>query len=306
MLSRLFYEFRNKLKEEKTKYQDDIWHYTSSVGLKNIIENDCLWFSDRRFLNDKTECNYIYSLISELFKKKYFKNFNKEFAKWLAIILEQFNTEDMDCERSDKILMPCYVASFSMSKDNLGLWNYYTKNQHHVGYAIRTKAKDLLELMERTSFLNKYSYTNGVVIYSKSIQIKLLKDLLEAYNNLYIKFKSKNKNFKEELFIFELVNLLDLYNLFFKPDAYRAEQEYRFVLVDLNFANHKYNDIKFRIYNDIFIPYVELKNIRNSIYEIMISPATNQKLLRNSTEILTNNYKLNKLYISTSKIPSRY
>lgn len=72
MLTNLFFNFSNKLRDIKTDCNEELWHYTSSTGVLGIIKNDSLWFSDRRFLNDKTECNYIYELMHKLIKEDFF------------------------------------------------------------------------------------------------------------------------------------------------------------------------------------------------------------------------------------------
>lgn len=47
-----------------------IYHYTSSTALLSIIKNKELWFTNSRFLNDKTEKRYIYYWMSILNKIK--------------------------------------------------------------------------------------------------------------------------------------------------------------------------------------------------------------------------------------------
>lgn len=306
MLTPLFNEFSNRLKNIKTQYEGDIWHYTSSYGLKGIIEDNELWFSDRRFLNDKSEFSYIYQLIKELLAEGFFKNFNNLFTDWFYFITQEFSNSDIEHQKQDIVLVPCYVASFSLDNDNLNLWNYYTKNQQHNGYALKFSSKALLNNIKSQKENQNYYYTNGVVIYSKEKQLTLLKDLLKEYHKLFIKYKNERQNFQIEIFFFEIINLLDIYNLFYKPQTYEVEQEYRFVIADINIMNQKITNKKFRIFNDIFIPYIELANVRKIIKEIKISPSQNQELLKNSISIFKNNYGLQNIEISKSEIPMRY
>jgi len=43
------------------KPDDLLYHYTSDAGLRGIIENDCIWATDIRFLNDWTEFTHIFN-----------------------------------------------------------------------------------------------------------------------------------------------------------------------------------------------------------------------------------------------------
>ena len=306
MLTPLFNKYSNKLKDIKTQHHGDIWHYTSSQGLKGIVENDNIWFSDRRFLNDQSECSYVYQLIKELLNDGFFMDFEDVFIDWIHFLTQEFTNTDIEHQKQDTVLIPCYVASFSKENDSLSLWNYYTKSQQHAGYALNFNTEELLKnIKSQTENLN-YSYTNGIVIYSKEEQFALLKDLLKEYHQIFVKYKNAQKNFQIEIFFFEIINLLDIYNLFFKPSSYEVEQEYRFVIADTNTINNNITNLKFRIFNDIFIPYIELFNIRKLIKEIKISPSQNQKLLENSISIFKNNYKLHNIEFSKSDIPMRY
>ena len=115
--SDLYFQFGQKLANEKARYYGDIWHYTSSYGLKGILENHKLWFSDRRFLNDPTECNYLYKLIAK--NKNLFENYNKNFYELLQQIVNNFSY--FGCYIGGFIYIPqfvCFIASFSKSKDN--------------------------------------------------------------------------------------------------------------------------------------------------------------------------------------------
>lgn len=307
-LSNLFFEFSNKLRDIKTGYSGDIWHYTSANGLKGILEDDCIWFSDRRFLNDSTECSYVYALIKELEINGELKKYNSDFVNLIMDIVNDIYNQNDDSKDGDMIsILNCYVASFSMSKDNLGLWSYYTKNQEHLGYSFKIDVKDLLKKMIDEKKIKKLLITNGKVIYSKKIQINLLKDTIYEYSKLFEKVpKEKRDHFIDAFLFYEFVNLLELYNIFFKPKCYESENEYRFVITSFSLHQNNFLKKKVRIYKEMFIPYVELKGVKNLIKEIMVSPALNQNLLKNSVTILKDNYGLKDTIVSKSKIPLRY
>lgn len=107
--------------------------------------------------------------------------------------------------------------------------------------------------------------------------------------NIYKYIKKKKKR-----------SILNYLKLRFKIYKWWVRNQYK-TLDEYNITN-----LKFRIFNDIFIPYIELFNIRKLIKEIKISPSQNQKLLENSISIFKNNYKLHNIEISKSDIPMRY
>jgi len=41
--------------EKRTVIKTPLYHYTDANGLKGIIENDEIWFTDYRYLNDPSE-----------------------------------------------------------------------------------------------------------------------------------------------------------------------------------------------------------------------------------------------------------
>lgn len=301
--SDLYDKYGKKLANEKARYTGDIWHYTSSYGLKGIIENKNIWFSDRRFLNDPTECNYLYKLISKNKHKFKFENYNKNFYGLLKKIVNDYACLGFYFGAS--LYLPqlvCFIASFSRAKDNLELWNYYTKSQNSAGYAIKVSADKLIELLNKKN----YEYIYGEVIYNKDKQIRMIKGLLEDYNEKFDKEHGDDEYIIEPEYLCELVYILEFYNIFFKPPAYENEKEYRFVVYFDGYPDEKPIDAKFRIFNDIFIPYIEIELPENYIKEIMVSPALNQELLKKGVDILKQNSIYKKAKVSKSEILKRY
>lgn len=299
--SELYIKYGKKLADEKAKYTGDIWHYTSSYGLKGIIENKNLWFSDRRFLNDPTECNYLYKLIAK--NKLLFENYNKNFYCILKKIVNNFIA--FECYFGGSIYIPqltCFIASFSRAEDNLELWNYYTKSQNSAGYAIKLSAKNLIKLLNK----KKYEYIYGEVIYDENKQVDMIRELLDEYNEKFNQKHGDNDYIIETDYLAELAYILEFYNIFFKPKAYKNEQEYRFVIYYDNISETDKIDCNFRIHNDIFIPYLKIDLPQNYIKEIMVSPAINQRLLQRGVNIIKNNSIYKDAKTSLSEIDKRY
>lgn len=298
--SELYYKFGAKLVNSKLRYTGNIWHYTSSEALKGILTNKNIWFSDRRFLNDPMECSYLYQLLNE--NENLFRNYNKNFRALLKKIINNFIT--MECYVGGNIVIPqftCYLASFSCSKDNLELWNYYTKSQKLTGYAISFNVEDFIKLLK-----DKYDCIYGKVIYNKDEQIQIVKEMLDAYNRDYELKHGNSPYIVEENYLCELAYILEFYNIFFKQEAYYNEQEYRFVIYENQAIKNNYINKEFRICNDIFIPYVKINLPRNIIKEIMISPSINKTLLQKGITEFKNCTIFSDAKCTISKIIKRY
>lgn len=293
---------KKDLENEKTKYFGHIFHYTSTKGLKGILETGKIWFSNSKFLNDSSENNYIYTLFPKTPKIRSEKVLDEDFFKLITNIANSYIINyycDIDNNRwwTDHV----YVASFSKDKDNLGLWNYYTKNQNAVGYNLG------FTTMPFDNINSKYfKFIHGEVIYEPEIQINLIINILLKYNDLYVKYKDKLINDCEEkqFFIKTFIDILELHNIFFKPIAYSEENEYRCAVY--NIKNHMPITPQIRITNDLLLPYYEIEFERTLFDSIRISPTSNPILHKQNLEIfcILNRYKNINIY--PSNIPKRY
>ena len=287
-LATIHHHFRDKLASIKTE-PGNIFHYTSAAGLEGILKGN-IWFSDIKYLNDSSECGYIYALIPKCLKGL---DLNKNFIK----ILNSINKYQVDKN--------FYVACFSKNPNCLELWNYYTKTTNGVGYNV--------EFLKSCLFMITLYYVHGKVIYSKTKQIKLLKEILLEHNKFYIKNnKILNKNSsKKKMFIANLITLLELYNLFFKHPTFKNEKEYRVVIYNpddtLTQTNLIEESLKHRILNGLFIPYLEIPINKSNIKSIKISTNNENSLYENGVKSLLISNKLAFIKnISSSKIPKRY
>jgi hypothetical protein len=52
-------------------YPESLFHYTSSAAFLSIIDNNTLWFSDFRYMNDLSELSYGIDLVKAAFRKRF-------------------------------------------------------------------------------------------------------------------------------------------------------------------------------------------------------------------------------------------
>ena len=289
------------LAEKKTRYSGCIHHYTSPEGLEGILTKKEIWFSNTKFLNDSSENNYIYSLFPRycdtysecLLDQKYFKIINT--------IADQYLQRDYCCIDGNRLWAEnIFVASFSKDNDNLTLWNYYTKNSEHLGYNV-TFQNQPFDIQPPY-----FKYIYGEVIYDNIEQKELLKKIIIKYNEIYQNNKTlieNDKNVKDN-FIFQFINIIELYNIFFKHPKYGNEKEYRWALY--NISNYAGLGPNYRIHKGIFIPYIKVPFEVDMVVQVGVGPSSNKELLRKSVDLFLSSVGLPHIHSWASKIPLRY
>ena len=154
---------------------DALYHYTSPAGFSSIIEKNRLRFTDRFYLNDKSEGIFVlkqcvdnidyFGFLSDGFKKSFLKKCK----------------ERMIQPQRDRFFV--YQCSFSMDKDSLCLWNYYTKSDGIKGYNLKFDANNLAECISVSPKDKKRApkLIYGKVIYNKEDQLKILYEIIKQF-----------------------------------------------------------------------------------------------------------------------------
>ena len=295
-------ELKQRLANEKTQYIGAIHHYTSPEGMKGILESGNFWYTHARFLNDSSECNYIYRLFPK-FPDVYNESLlDEQFFNLIRGISNSFlnnNYYKYDDENSI-IADDIYVVSFSQDDDSLPLWNYYTKNNDSIGYNIS------FSILPFDYSSMQFKFIHGSVIYDKDKQKELLKEILLKYNEFFIDNKNQinsNPNHKKN-FIEQFINILELYNIFFKHSAYEPEKEYRAVVYSV--SNYAGMTRQFRTHKGLYIPYISLGYDKPCISRVNIAPNNNNDLYEYGTKMLLQTLGLNNLVVKNSGIPKQY
>lgn len=298
--SELYHSHINTFLQKDSNYKGNIYHYTSSIGLKGILESKKIWFTDMFFLNDRSECFYTFELFSECLNKLK-GSINKEIFDYLSAYNKKECLNDFNNQR-------LYVASFSTSNDNLNLWNYYTKSKDSAGYNLEFNLDVIRTAFGYYSKSKNTGFICSQVIYKKSQQIDYLNSIILDYNDKFL--ENKKKDFTGKLkYIdhYEIFELIRFFSLFFKQNTFASEKEYRIVLM-FNNCDSTNSLEKYREFNSIFIPYIDVPVGKNEflINSIMISPTQNQDLTESSIVRMTKGLSYNNIDIKKSKIPLRY
>lgn len=281
-----------------TKNPRFISHYTSPQGLKGIIENSSLHFTDRNFLNDSSEGIYVLDLISD----------NLEYICDDISFIKPFIKEKCNeyKEKAVRNKFHTYQCSFSKNKDSLCMWNYYTKGDTIKGYSVNFNRELLIKSLRTKTpkgneGLRPYF---GLVIYNKKRQLEIVKGIIHKFT------EGCEKDFVKRGLIISLIMEKILDNgAFFKKPCFDIEEEYRIVFVTVLTEKLEHYGIpsseKFKEKNGYFLPYIERNFSPNSIKETVFSPTLDNTFAKESLyRLLVKDYS----HVKTlpSDIPVRY
>ena len=249
----------------------DIFHYTSSNTLKNILfehKQVVLHASRYELLNDTMEGIYILEVYKEaceeLFEdRKISKNFLDIILKARLSNKTLFSFTDRNTNVSTIEDCDHYVACFSTADDHLPMWNYYSKGSFYEAVNIGFYPNDVFEYLTEV-FADKHINVHmSPIIYKKEDQKNLIKKTVLEISEYY-------QGFDDTEFIGILSNRLFKWKLLFKSEKFEHENEVR-IIVDV--AKNK-NDInvKYRTYKGYIIPYIELEMPKSVVSTVKLGP----------------------------------
>ncbi|QJP95457.1 DUF2971 domain-containing protein [Pseudomonas fluorescens] len=234
-----------------------LFHYTDINAVKSILENEKLWLTDVRFLNDSEELhNGIHALID------YIKHQVKTFPdrhELLGVAAEYVEAGLVGKAGYGIENRPVFICSFSQAGDLLSQWRAYGS------YAIEFSSEAIPHALSACVYddFEKLSQASTVALASlMTISDSMLKndgyldsDGYEAFSNL--------------------VGLAAT----FKHQSFSEEQEVRIVAGhDLDPEIEDGLEVSFRTRGNMLIPFVELSAPSKSIRAIHIGPMADQEL----------------------------
>lgn len=284
----------NKFIEERKIEQ--VYHYTSSVGLHSILTNQKLWFTRWDCLNDYSENKYIHDLIAEGLKA--FSDYPDFVASLSEIndLTRKWKDESRFLREADNL----FIASFSLNNDALNLWTYYTKSAQADGYCVGFKYSDIF-------CEDGLDIITSEVIYDPILQKRIIASLLESflaiYNNL-----GKNETFKIDRYMImgrRFEYYISEISCFFKHPAFYAEEEFRAVVrMHKNSEKHLELPLNVRQNGGMLVPYTELGFKKEHVASVTISPTLIDKPVLPGLHVLRSELGMN-FEIHRSQIPFR-
>ena len=270
-----------------------VYHYTSPEGFNGILKTKMLRFTDINFLNDEVEGVYFLKTVLE-YMNKCKTNYNKDFLSVLNDTLINVLNSKFESTLGGYALvsMHNYVASFSLKKNSLNMWNYYTKTPNGIGYNIAFNRNSLIKHLEQ------YNVLEGIVIYGKNNILKFLKKIIDAFHDEYCKYSKGDKITAGYFTICELVCLLIKYRLFFKHLAFKDEKEFR-IVIDTE------TPPEIIVNNGVLVPYIPIEIFPKSIRSVIISPSQKSEVIKLGAEVSLKSYGYRNIPCKISNIPLR-
>lgn len=277
-----------------------LYHYTSPEAAKSIIMGGRLRFTDRYYLNDYSEGRYVLKLCLDNIDYLLGDNIGcKE-------LLKKELQDRYVCVQRDNFYV--YQCSFSLKKDSLCMWNYYTKGQEIQGYSIcfsvdcnKNIGEQILKPQVPAEYKRPIIYSSKV-IYDKKRQLKIVKAIIDY-------FLAFDRERNDSFVISYLVDKIVQQGIFFKDSCFDVEEEYRIAIMQYVNDDGSFFAIDdercFLVKNGMFVPYVDIAFEKEKMTEIMISPTLESEIVKQSIKMICAN-KYKNLKVSISQIPVRY
>ena len=288
-----------------------LYHYTSAAGLQGICSGE-FWVTERSFLNDTMEFQVATKIFCEVIDN-HMKN--KERAEKL---------KKKTCDEIERLTKPGmlgeevaysgdYVISFSLDNDSILMWSEYSD---FYGYCMEFDFEKLVaEIQKKTS----YELLHGQVIYDHKEQVSIIEKTIEneiirhapgfEYLNSWEELDNLTDENIEDLYVWLSV-LIDAYNMFFKLDCFKGENEYRMVFCCIHDGGRVNDDGReeqyFRIKNEVMIPFVKKRLVSlEALESVMIGPKNKSDIAEKGLQYFFRNMKMD-VKIHKSQMPIRY
>lgn len=273
-----------------------LYHYTTISGFKGIIESQCLWASDVRYMNDSAELQYIIGLLRECSREfQEHKKFLSQFIDWMG---HRITNGHM-----------VFAASFRANGNLLSQWRGYS--QIGKGISVGFKGSDIAALATQSGF------QLGRCIYQRDRQIALIAKVVKYI--IEIAEKDENSETESDAFFNKIeADMLRIAALLKHP-SFAEEEEWR--LVSPVITDYLSASVDFREGNAMLIPYYKFPmsidgstrkkdttDLRQSlsVEHVFVGPTPNSRLSLNSIRLyLTKRGVMPEKDISYCDIPYR-
>lgn len=222
-----------------------IYHYTTDVGLWGILESGKLWLTDIFALNDPSEVQHGFDLATKILDEK---------AKNGPTETKIFSEDFKNALNNGKLrrIAHFFVCSFSKNGDDLGQWRSYSDNGRGYALCFDTAPIDAACTLASGRATFPVGYSDDEL---RNIHIRIIEkayDLISlprgkglSGDNIVAYWSQLHTNLAKHVIHA---------SLFFKHEAYKNEQEYRFLEVH---SVHPQPDVKYRARHYSLIKYKE-------------------------------------------------
>lgn len=279
-----------------------IYHYTNDMGLRGILESGNLWVTDIFNLNDPSELSHGFS-----HAVKTLNDMAAGGPPETKLFGEQFRI--FATEGGIRASAHYFVCSFSADGDDLGQWRAYADNGR--GYALGFDGPVLENGFTRLANEPIPNNSTFPVTYNDTRLTALHREIIEAAFPLISLPRGKGlsteaiKAYMRELSILVSMHALRA-ALFFKHEAYRNEQEFRFLQVhradipppEVKFRNRPHSLVRYRKFD-------WRRAAPRSLTRVVIGPAADQERATQFVRDCLATFHPHAVEITRSEIPYR-
>jgi len=275
---------------------EKIYHYTNLESLKNMLEFKSIWATNCEYLNDLLEQKTLENEFDKIF------DVNNE---PISLYAKKILTKDLI-----KFRKLTYIISFTSDNDSIAMWRNYGNNgivlEFDTSEMVSIAKQNIINIIGRDNKNIKLSTCN---IYGYAIYDDLfLKDLFEfLFKTARNEYKAAPNSKKDKIsFEHQVETILALYKAYFvkKDKNFSFEKEFRMVFTINEEDIGKVE--KFRIKNNMYIPYIDIKFIKNGylpLKSITINPEQKDHMYESGLKhlLLAYNYNI-PIYYSKNRI----
>jgi hypothetical protein len=263
-----------------------LYHYTDLAGLKGILQDDDLWLTHSRYLNDDEEITHGYRVVREVIEeeKETATADRLEFLDGLYQLVKAPSPEGV------------YICSFCLADNLLSQWRGYGANGTGVSLEFNPAG---------------FSYITGPdsppdglmrlwkVFYPESTQKGIVRQAID------FAFNMPGKSAEEKTH--QAAYAIQFFIPTFKNDGFTEEQECRLIFTPApTLEMHP----RFRVARGMLIPYYSLKQLAKSTAQlpvtgIRVGPSANQELNVESTRMVLAQMSKSEVEIRVSTISFR-
>ena len=247
-----------------------LYHYTDLSGLKGILQEDDLWLTHSRYLNDDEEITHGYRIVREVIEEQR-KGATPERLEFLNLLFELVR------EPSEEGV---YICSFCLDDNLLSQWRGYGANG--MGVSLQ---------FEPTGFsyiTGPDSPQNGLmrlwkVFYDRNTQ----KQIIEQAITFAAMVGPPGRTSAQQAA--QAADAIQFFIPTFKNEGFLEERECRLIFTPSpDYAGHP----RFRVARGMLIPYFSLKELtgRNNqklpLTGVRVGPSSNKRLNVESTRMV--------------------
>ena len=300
----LHYKYQRKEEDLKGR-QRPLFHYTGATGLHGILSSNRLWATHIEFLNDSLELTYGKQFIQDYIDQKLIAA-KPEVEKELLLQVAQFmkvKPIDKECD--------VYIACFCENGDLLSQWRGY--GDFGKGYALGFDSTKLVPMYRRFPSCN--IMIRPVVYQAKDQQVEVDNLVQLAFRQITLALEQGKEEKKTILHEFAAALSYGLRNLayLFKSEKFQEEREWRAIYLNGDNTEERRQSVKFRIMQELIIPYMEFdltpsagaEQERLPIVNIVCGPGVNYPCAEKSLRMLLQAGGFQGVQITKSQIPFR-